>query len=115
MTGNMKVSIPNNSRSQLKSLYLGNYIFIQDKLKAMAIYQREYLFMKRHVFSLEQAKDEEPEENVMELIKPKKDNRRSKNKKRKIIFYLTIYKEIQTLDNKSYENVIVFVIKINFE
>lgn len=39
--------------------------------------------MKRHVFSLEQAKDEEPEENVMELIKPKKDNRRSKNKKRK--------------------------------
>ncbi|VXB33961.1 hypothetical protein FLAVO9R_130018 [Flavobacterium sp. 9R] len=35
--------------------------------------------------------------------------------KRKIIFYLTIYKEIPTLNNKSYENVIVSVIKFNFE
>ena len=36
---------------------IGNIFVIQDKLKAMAIYQRQYMSMKKHFYEIEEEKE----------------------------------------------------------
>lgn len=71
---------PNHPEFRISTLV--NNPFIQDKLRAMAIYQRQYLFMKKHVYEVEEQEDEAAEvENVEEVTnkKLKSDKTKARN------------------------------------